>query len=129
MCSVNRWPRSSPTTTYRSDAFAGAVLAVDGWAKFGQPPAPHQPKLAHDGIVAVAVSQPGYGKSDGPPDYCGPVTQEATRAVLAEMRRLPFIDPKRIEAGMQSLSEDVDSARVADWILAFFRQALHRGAD
>lgn len=24
------------------------------------------------GFIAVAVSQPGYGHSDGPPDFCGP---------------------------------------------------------
>ena len=40
------------------------------------------------GYVAVAVSQPGYGNSDGPPDYCGPFTQEAVRAVLKHFREM-----------------------------------------
>jgi dienelactone hydrolase len=37
--------------------------------------------LASRGYVAAAVSQPGYGHSDGPPDFCGPFTQaeESTR--------------------------------------------------
>jgi dipeptidyl aminopeptidase/acylaminoacyl peptidase len=34
------------------------------------------------GMLTVAVSQPGYGGSDGPPDYCGPRSQAAVRAAL-----------------------------------------------
>lgn len=30
--------------------------------------------MAARGYVAAAVSQPGYGNSDGPPDFCGPFT-------------------------------------------------------
>ena len=37
---------------------------------------------------------------------------------LMNVRR-SVLDPKLVEAGKHSLSEDVDSARVADWILAF----------
>jgi dipeptidyl aminopeptidase/acylaminoacyl peptidase len=48
------------------------------------------------GYVAAALSQPGYGKSDGPPDYCGPFTQDAVVAAVEFLRRQPFIDPKRI---------------------------------
>jgi hypothetical protein len=33
--------------------------------------------MASRGYVAAAVSQPGYGNSSGPPDFCGPVTQSA----------------------------------------------------
>jgi dipeptidyl aminopeptidase/acylaminoacyl peptidase len=52
--------------------------------------------FASAGLVAVAVSQPGYGGSDGPPDYCGPATQSAVRAVLQNLRARPFVDGKRI---------------------------------
>lgn len=51
---------------------------------------------ASGGFVAVAVSQPGYGKSDGPPDYCGPFTQQAVLAALRHVRTLPGVDPKRV---------------------------------
>jgi dipeptidyl aminopeptidase/acylaminoacyl peptidase len=37
---------------------------------------------AQRGMLSVAVSQPGYGGSDGPPDYCGPRSQSAVRAAL-----------------------------------------------
>jgi dipeptidyl aminopeptidase/acylaminoacyl peptidase len=43
------------------------------------------------GFVAVAVSQPGYGGSDGPPDFCGSFTQDAVEAVITWLREKPFI--------------------------------------
>lgn len=48
------------------------------------------------GRVAAAVSQPGYGRSDGPPDYCGPSTQQAVLAAIEWLRKLPMVDPARI---------------------------------
>ncbi len=57
---------------------------------------PKFPALVQRGIVAVAISQPGYGDSDGPPDYCGPFTTEAVLAVLRELRRRSYIDPARV---------------------------------
>lgn len=53
-------------------------------------------RMVNDGYVVAAISQPGYGESDGPPDYCGPFTQEAVVAVLRELRGRPFVDPKRV---------------------------------
>lgn len=52
--------------------------------------------MAARGYVAAALSQPGYGKSDGPQDYCGPFTQDAVGAAVEFLRRQPFVDPKRI---------------------------------
>jgi hypothetical protein len=37
---------------------------------------------ARRGYVAAAVSQPGYGNSAGPPDYCGPYRQRATLVAI-----------------------------------------------
>ncbi|WP_250959104.1 prolyl oligopeptidase family serine peptidase [Rhizobium sp. CG5] len=33
-------------------------------------------------VIAASVSQPGYGRSSGPPDFCGPATQIAIRLAL-----------------------------------------------
>jgi len=54
------------------------------------------------GYVSVAISQPGYGASDGPPDFCGPFTQHAVTAVIDEFKKKKFIDPKKI--GLQGIS-------------------------
>lgn len=50
-------------------------------------------KYAKQGFVAVAVSQPGYGESDGPPDYCGPFTQKAVIAVVEKLERDGIVSP------------------------------------
>ncbi|KQU94801.1 attachment protein [Ensifer sp. Root31] len=48
------------------------------------------------GITSAAVSQPGFGASDGPADFCGPDTQQAIIAALSYLREQPCVDPDRI---------------------------------
>ena len=52
--------------------------------------------LVAKGFVAAAVSQPGYGQSDGPPDFCGPRSQQAVLGAVEALRRHPRVDPERI---------------------------------
>lgn len=52
--------------------------------------------MASRGYVAASLSQPGYGNSDGPADYCGPFTQEAALAALDFLRKQPFVKPDRL---------------------------------
>lgn len=42
-------------------------------------------RYAKRGYLAVAISQPGYGQSDGPADFCGRRTQLAVRSVLQQL--------------------------------------------
>jgi dipeptidyl aminopeptidase/acylaminoacyl peptidase len=53
-------------------------------------------RFAKKGYLAVAVSQPGYGKSSGPADFCGPFTQHAVSAVLAKLKADGLIAPNKI---------------------------------
>lgn len=53
-------------------------------------------RFAAHGLVVAAVSQPGYGRSDGPPDFCGPRSQSALVAAIGHMRKQAFVDPRRI---------------------------------
>lgn len=48
------------------------------------------------GVTAAAVSQPGFGASDGPADFCGPSTQQTIIAALDFLKRQPWVDPERI---------------------------------
>jgi pimeloyl-ACP methyl ester carboxylesterase len=43
-------------------------------------------RFAKRGYLAVAISQPGYGSSSGPADFCGPFTQHAVSGVIAKLR-------------------------------------------
>jgi dipeptidyl aminopeptidase/acylaminoacyl peptidase len=52
--------------------------------------------MAKRGFVAAAMSQPGYGNSAGPPDFCGPFTQQAAFAALDFLRRETFIKPGKV---------------------------------
>lgn len=67
-------------------------------------------------ISAAAVSQPGFGASDGPSDFCGPKTQQAIMAALLFLRGLPSISPGRIVLYGNSRGA-VASAMVATKIL------------
>jgi dipeptidyl aminopeptidase/acylaminoacyl peptidase len=52
--------------------------------------------VARRGYVAAAVSQPGYGYSAGPPDYCGPFTQQAVLVAIDFLRREPFVRANKV---------------------------------
>ena len=52
--------------------------------------------VASRGYLAVAVSQPGYGHSDGPADFGGPFTQHAVSAVVASLRADGRAAPDRL---------------------------------
>lgn len=45
------------------------------------------------GYVGIAVSQPGYGDSEGPADFCGPSTQGAVAGVIEHFRSQAFVIP------------------------------------
>jgi dipeptidyl aminopeptidase/acylaminoacyl peptidase len=52
-------------------------------------------QFAKRGYLAVAVSQPGYGNSTGPADFCGPITQQAVSGVLARLRKDGLASPTK----------------------------------
>ena len=52
--------------------------------------------LASRGYVAASLSQPGYGNSDGPADYCGPITQDAVLVGLDFLRKQSFVAANKL---------------------------------
>lgn len=53
-------------------------------------------RLAGHGYTMMLVSMPGYGQSEGAPDYCGPATLKALGAALDRLEATPGVDPKRV---------------------------------
>jgi dipeptidyl aminopeptidase/acylaminoacyl peptidase len=53
-------------------------------------------QLASRGYLAVAVSQPGYGNSSGPADFCGIFTQHAVSSVIAKLRAEGLASPQKL---------------------------------
>ena len=53
-------------------------------------------RMVAGGYVVAAVSQPGYGASDGPPDFCGPYTQKAVLAAIAFLRAKRFVKKDKV---------------------------------
>jgi dipeptidyl aminopeptidase/acylaminoacyl peptidase len=52
--------------------------------------------LAREGFAAAAVTQPGFGKSQGPPDYVGPTTLKVLTEGFHKLEREPFVDSRRM---------------------------------
>ncbi|MEZ0018667.1 alpha/beta hydrolase family protein [Sinorhizobium fredii] len=46
-------------------------------------------------IIAAAISQPGFGASDGPSDFCGPITQQAISAAIQYIQHQSSFDLSR----------------------------------
>jgi dipeptidyl aminopeptidase/acylaminoacyl peptidase len=51
---------------------------------------------ARNGYAGLAVSQPGYGGSQGPGDYVGPKTIKVLIEGYRRLQREPFVDAKRM---------------------------------
>lgn len=83
-------------TPMNATAPAPGILLVHGEGANARRQLRQIKQLADRGYGVVAVSQPGYGTSAGPADLAGPATIAALEAALAELKRMPGIDPKRI---------------------------------
>lgn len=53
-------------------------------------------EFAGRGYLAVSISQPGYGGSTGPADFCGPLTQHAVAAVIAKLHADGYVQDNRV---------------------------------
>ncbi len=52
--------------------------------------------FTHEKILPIAISMPGYGRSDGTRDFAGPDTQKAIVAVIDHFSRCDFVDETRM---------------------------------
>ena len=52
--------------------------------------------LAREGIAGVGISQPGFGRSQGKPDYVGPNTLKVLKEGFEKFKREPYVDRNRL---------------------------------
>ena len=55
-------------------------------------------RIAPRGFTVLLASMPGYGLSEGEPDWAGPATVQALGAALDQLTATPGVDPKRVGA-------------------------------
>jgi dipeptidyl aminopeptidase/acylaminoacyl peptidase len=72
------------------------VLLIPGYERTAQDLIPFGVRLAREGFAAVAVSQPGFGKSQGPADFVGPRTLEVLTAGYRKLQKESYVDADRM---------------------------------
>jgi len=77
---------------------APGVLLVHGHAHYARQMLRVARTLHRAGFAVMLVSQPGYGRSEGPPDLMGPHTIAAASAAMDRLAREPGVDPGRLGA-------------------------------
>jgi dipeptidyl aminopeptidase/acylaminoacyl peptidase len=97
------------------------VLMIPGYERTARDLAGLGIRLAHQGFACVAVTQPGFGKSDGPADYVGPKTLAVLAVAYRKLQKESYVDPKRMaiygysRGGMAAslLAEQLDDVKAA----------------
>jgi len=73
-----------------------AALLIPGHQRTARDLVPLGELLARNGFAALAVSQPGYGESEGPADYVGPKTIKVLTIAYRKLQKEPFVDSSRM---------------------------------
>lgn len=79
-----------------ADARRPGVLLVHDETSYARAQLVVARMLVQRGYGVVLVSMPGFGRSSGPADWCGPATQAALEAAYQRLRALPGVDPARL---------------------------------
>lgn len=72
------------------------VLMIPGYDRTARDLALLGIRLAREGFSGVAVTQPGFGKSEGPPDFVGPKTLAVLTVAYRKLQQEHYVDPKRM---------------------------------
>jgi dipeptidyl aminopeptidase/acylaminoacyl peptidase len=78
------------------DGHFPGVLMVPGYERTARDFVPLGIRFAKQGLAGIAVSQPGFGKSKGPPDFVGPKTVEVLKVAYQTLKQQPYVDPDRM---------------------------------
>jgi dipeptidyl aminopeptidase/acylaminoacyl peptidase len=72
------------------------VLLIPGYSRTARDYLPLGLRFAREGFACVAVTQRGFGKSTGKPDFVGPKTVAALEAGFRKFRQEPYVDGTRM---------------------------------
>lgn len=97
------------------------VLMVPGFERTARDFVPLGIRFAKLGLAGMAVSQPGFGNSKGPPDFVGPKTLAVLKVAYQTLKQQPNVDPNRMaiygysRGGMAAslLATELDDVRAA----------------
>jgi dipeptidyl aminopeptidase/acylaminoacyl peptidase len=117
-----------------------ALLLIPGHATTARDWIPNGVTFAGNGYAGLAVSQPGYGRSEGPGDYVGPKTIKVLIEGYRRLQHEPFAEPKRMgivgysRGGMAASLlavqlEDVRAAVLGGGVYDFRREYDETGLD
>ena len=72
------------------------ILIIPGFSRTARDYIPFGVRLSAQGFACLAVTMPGFGRSAGAPDFCGPRTIAALEAALHRFRKEAFVDSARV---------------------------------
>jgi len=78
-----------------SGPFPG-LLMIPGYERTARDLVPLGVRLAREGFAGIAVTQPGFGKSQGPPDFVGPKTLAVLTVAYRKLQKEPYVDSNRM---------------------------------
>src|SRR5215470_2180600 len=67
------------------------VLMIPGYQRTARDLLPLGARFAREGLAAVAVTQPGFGKSQGPPDFVGPKTIAVLKVAYRKLQQERYV--------------------------------------
>jgi dipeptidyl aminopeptidase/acylaminoacyl peptidase len=80
----------------RSAGQHAGLLLIPGFSTSARDWVSNGIAFAVEGYTCLAVTQPGFGKSDGPADFVGPVTIHALSSGLDLLKQDPSVDPEQL---------------------------------
>jgi dipeptidyl aminopeptidase/acylaminoacyl peptidase len=72
------------------------ILIIPGFSRTARDYVPFGVRLAAQGFSCLAVTMPGFGRSSGDPDFCGPRTTLAMETALRHFRTESYVDSTRV---------------------------------
>jgi acetylornithine deacetylase/succinyl-diaminopimelate desuccinylase-like protein/pimeloyl-ACP methyl ester carboxylesterase len=73
-----------------------ALVLIPGYQRSARDYIPLGARFAGEGFACVAITQPGFGRSEGKPDFVGPATIAALSEGVRKFGREPYVDAARL---------------------------------